>query len=174
MSPPTLTVFVGLPGCGKSTEALRLLVEAARGGRRAVRLGRDALRDGMSTPDTYRRPDTEDAVTIVQRAGIRDLLAAGWDVIVDDTSFRPEFVAWFRAAAADTGARFVLIDMSDVPLETCIERDGRRPWRGYPPWRWEGAQVAEPIIRLMHRTWLAARPACDDNDAVASPDDEDG
>jgi predicted kinase len=151
----TLYVFVGLPGCGKSTRARKMLVEAAQAGRRLARMNRDLMRDSVSTRDTYKRPDTEDAVTLWQRAGIRALLGGGWSVVVDDTSFRPEFRAAYQQIAEACGARFELIDMTGVPLEVCVEQNNRREWRGYPPYRWDGAQVSEPIIREMHDRWIA-------------------
>lgn len=154
MNRPTLTVFVGLPGCGKSTRAEELLTAAARAGRRAVWMNRDRLRDTLSTPGTYQRPETEDAVTLVQRAGIRELLGAGWDVIVDDTNLRPEVVGWFQNIAAALGAQFALVDMSGVPVEVCVQRDAARPDRGFPPQRWAGARVGEQVIRGMHAEHL--------------------
>ena len=159
----TLYVFVGLPGCGKSTLARKMLADARAAGRRLVRMNRDGLRDTMSTPESYERPDTEDAVTAAQRGAVRELLAGGWSVVVDDTNFRPWFVEAFRRIAAETGALFEVIDMTGVPVDVCVERDRRREWRGFPPTRWDGAQVSEPIIREMHARWLVGeqerRPA---------------
>jgi chloramphenicol 3-O-phosphotransferase len=127
------------------------LVEVTGCGR--VRVNRDCLRD-MLHPGCYGRPATEGAVTLAAYAAARQFLAAGLDVIADDTNLRPEVVEGWRRMAADVGAAVVLVDLTDVPVEECVRRDGLRPDRGYPPERWDGARTGDRVIRDMAGRYL--------------------
>ncbi len=149
---PTLVVVCGLPGSGKTTLAAEWVAQDPAG---RVRMDRDCLRD-MLHPGCYISPDTEHAVMVAALTAARALLAAGYDVISDDTNLRPERMADWRALAADAGARFEVIDLTGVPVAACVERDARRPDRGYPPSRWDGARVGAGVIEGMAGRYLGA------------------
>lgn len=134
-----LTITVGLPGSGKTTWAK---AEAGRTG--AARLNRDGLREIMFGGYTGRR-EHEDAVTKVQFAGIAALLDAGQDLIVDDTNMRAEHRGRFLRLSYEASCRVVVQDFTDVPIETCIERDAARTV----------GQVGEQVIRNMWAKYLA-------------------
>jgi predicted kinase len=136
---PTLNVTRGLPGCGKTTRAKAWVAAVPL---RRTRLNRDDLRDQMFGGWTGER-EQEDAVTAAQHAAIGALLAAGWEVVADDTNLRPGYIERLRAVAEAAGARFVVWDMTNVPLQTCINRDAVRAARGE-------RYVGEDVIRRMH------------------------
>lgn len=146
---PILYVTRGLPGSGKSHWAKAWVAEAPD---QRARVNRDCLRD-MLAAGCYRMA-TEAAVTKAAHGAVRALLLDDWDVVCDDTNLRPEVIAGWRALAAEIGARLEVIDLTAVPVETCIERDARRSDRGYPPERWDGARTGEAAIRGMARRYL--------------------
>jgi predicted kinase len=161
----TVVATVGLPGSGKSCLARQLVAEAVKAGCLMARVNRDCLRDQLY-PGCYAeaveaarlRAEEEDsvdssperAVTLALYAQVTTLIGAGWDVICDDTNLDLDRIDTLRVVARVAGADFQVIDMTGVPLEVCIARDAERPDRGYPPTRWDGARVTEPVIRDMH------------------------
>ena len=111
---------LGLPGCGKTTLA-KQMQEKDPG---LVRVNKDDLRAMMH--DSKWSSKREKQILVTRDAIIRDSLTRGHSVIVDDTGFgRHE--KDLRVLAGVHGAEFELIDMTDVPLETCVERDLKRP-----------------------------------------------
>jgi predicted kinase len=145
---PTLTVTRGLPGSGKTTWARERQRTAAF---RTARINRDDLRRSMHGA-TMIGDWAERQVTLVQHAAIEALLRGGVDVISDDTNLRRSVVRDLEALAARCGARFLIEDFTDVPLDLCISRDLSRP---------ADERVGEQVIRDMHRRYLD-RPFRDD------------
>jgi len=142
----TLTAFRGLPGCGKTTEALRLLEAAAPG--TLVRCNRDSYRQMLHGTPRFGDPVCEDQVTIAQHAAIERLLRAGVDVLVDDTNLRQRNLRNLAELAWRCGADFTVRDLTDVPLDECIRRDAERDGH---------ARVGEDVVRTLHRKFLAGR-----------------
>lgn len=134
----TLTVTRGLPGSGKTTWART---------QPGWRVNRDDLR-AMFRPD-WKHGDEHDetACTAVQYAAIRELLRDRY-VIVDDTNLHDEHLLALESIARVAGADFVIVDFTDVPLETCIARDAARP-----------NPVGEAAIRRMWDRYLAREAA---------------
>lgn len=134
----TLTITRGLVAAGKTTWARAWV--AADPLRRA-RVNRDDFRAMIfETPDyTWAQ---EVAVTDASRAAVRALLAAGRDVVADDTNLRPKYVReWARFAAAN-GAGFEVVEFP-IDLEDSITRDAAR-----------ARPVGEDVIRGMARRFL--------------------
>ena len=127
----------GLPGSGKSTWALEQ-VEAS--GWTIVRVNKDDIRKELGlNRKTFKR---EDEYAVVDRRDglIIDALNAGQTVISDDTNFGKKHEPRLRELAKQCGATFEVKDFTDVPVETCIERDKLR----------EGdAQVGRNVIEGM-------------------------
>lgn len=136
-----LYVMIGLPASGKST-IRRALVTAGAGTVKSV--NRDSLRD-MLDAGIY-APANEDYVVHVESKLISEMLSRGWDVIVDDTNFDPKIRERWKDIADAKSATYVEVDLSQVPVETCIARDDGRIG---------SARVGEEVIRRMYDRWLA-------------------
>jgi predicted kinase len=133
---PTVHVMTGLPASGKTTAA-RKLVADSDGQCRRVNL--DDLR-GMfdhAAEGRERSYTAEQSVLAVQDAAVRETIAAGFDVVVDNTHLTPNIPKRLKAAVAGR-ARFVVHDFTDVPVEECLRRDAAR-----------ADPVGEDIIRLL-------------------------
>ncbi len=133
----TLTITRGLPASGKTTWAKE---------QPDVRVNRDELRR-MLHGGWLGEDWAEKQVTIAQHAQVSALLAAGVDVIVDDTNLRQRHARELRRLAVLAKADFVVQDFTTVPLEVCLERDAGRP---------AGEQVGRGVIERMHGKYLAA------------------
>jgi tRNA uridine 5-carbamoylmethylation protein Kti12 len=148
---PSLTVCVGLPGCGKtwwSGEQLHRAVAAGRRGR-LWRTNRDDYRR-MMLDSLYGRPplaEIEDVITTLQYQQMHMLLAGGVHVICDDTNLNPLYLERLLKVATNAGAVPRARDFTAVPLETCIQRDS---WRDYG-----AGYVGEAVIREMYERFIA-------------------
>jgi len=69
-------------------------------------------------------------------------------VICDDTNLRPRAVKELAELGSACGARVVVRDFTDVPLDECVARDAARP---------EDERVGENTVRDMYRRYLAGR-----------------
>lgn len=140
----TLFICRGLPGAGKTTYARHAVMQAPPGD--LVRVNRDDLRRMLFGPD-YRKPipNREVEVTHAEHTVILNFLAAGTDVICDDTNLRDEYVAALEDLAEENGDSVEILDLFlEVPVSVCIERDaGRHP----------SEQVGEKVIRDMWRRY---------------------
>jgi predicted kinase len=118
----TLVTLRGLPASGKSTYARAWVQESpdtrAEVNRDAIRLMLGGYVLGSSAQ--------EKMVTRVQHKAIRDLLIAGIDVISSDTNLALRYVNDLYKIARAAGAEVYVIDMTDVPVETCVVRNAQR------------------------------------------------
>lgn len=145
---PTLWVTRGLPGSGKSTKA-KAWVDVDPASR--ARVNRDDLR-AMFHGGRLGTSEQERHVTAAQHTTIRALLRAGLHVVADDTNLYSKFVRALHGIAVEEGAAFKVWDLSDVPLDVCLDRDAGRP---------APQQVGEAVIRDMwerHIRPLKGRP----------------
>lgn len=143
---PILVITRGLPGSGKTTWARGWV--AGRRSRQApgrARVNRDDLRD-MAFGGRTGWPAHEDAVTAVQEAAVAALLAAGWDVVADDTCLPEQRVAAWQRLADRCGAELRVEDFRGIPLEVCLRRNARR--RG-------ADRVPDDEITRLHRTYIS-------------------
>jgi predicted kinase len=140
-----LVITRGLPASGKSTWARKWVDEDPAG---RARMNRDDLRlnlYGTARP-THQQ---EAAISTVQQASVRALLAAGRSVVVDDLHLRARYVSGWVELAAEAGAGFAVQDFTDVPVEECVRRDAERAARG------ERA-VGAGVIQDLHARFLAS------------------
>jgi len=121
-----LILMKGLPGCGKSTLAEKIMKES--GG--TVRLNKDLLRE-MLHFDRFSGKN-EGLTRMIQRDMARTFLEQGLNVIIDDTNLNPSIVESWKSLAQDVGANLDIKDLTSVDVETCIGRDwGRGEKVGY-------------------------------------------
>lgn len=121
MTRPTLRYTRGLPGSGKTTLARAWVAENPQ---HRVRVNRDDLR--AMTHGGYVDGSTEAAVRSGQLAIIHSLLQAGYDVFNDDTNLTEQHVRALLDAVADLDVQVECVDLRDVPLATCLERNAQR------------------------------------------------
>ena len=136
-----LVVTRGIPGCGKTTRARSWVSEDTR---HRARVNRDDLRVMHHSMRYSKIDECENAVTISQHAMTRDLLLSGYDIVSDNTYLDDDTLYDAQCMAEDTGSRFEVWDMRDVPPEICIQRDADR-----------GCLVGSEVILNMHRRHIA-------------------
>ncbi len=139
-----LIVTRGLPASGKTSRMRAWVAEATQ---HRCRVNRDDLRAMMFGGWTGLAAH-EEMVSRVQRATVRVQLAKGVDVGVDDTNLNPAHLAVWEQIARDMRVVLEVWDLTDVPLQVCIDRDAARGARG-------GRRVGEQVIRGMYGRWLA-------------------
>lgn len=130
---------LGLPSSGKSTWSKQYQAEHPD----TVRVNKDELRAMLH--DGQHSKGRENLVLKVRDSIINQALCDGHDVIVDDTNFHPKHRQRLEQLAELYKAVVEVKDFTDVPLETCIERDLKRM-----------NSVGERVIRKMHRQYLNA------------------
>ncbi len=126
----------GLPSSGKTTWARSVL--AAEPGR-YKRVNKDELRAMLDS--SRHSKDNEAFIEAVRDHLILAALAAGKDVIVDDTNLDSRHETHIRRMVEDRAE--VVVKVFDVGLDECIERDRARV-----------APVGERVIRQMHRDYI--------------------
>lgn len=99
---PTLTLTVGLPGCGKSTWANEQ-VRIAKS--KTVNVNLDDVRQTMAgTHQNYKfRKDNEQYVQSVQCSAAEHAVQNKWNVIVSDTNLNPTVRAKWKSFAKEHG-----------------------------------------------------------------------
>ncbi len=132
-----VVVLVGCSGAGKSSWALRW-VRADPGGFRG-RVNRDDLRASLFGGQGVLSPAQERVITAASVGSVRELLRAGFSVVVDDTNLRSAFIEPFRTLAGEFGVSFRLVVLA-TPTEVCVARDASR-----------GRSVGEAVIREQQR-----------------------
>jgi predicted kinase len=136
--PGKLTIFRGLQGSGKSTEAKRLVQTLLSLGITAINIDRDMFRlaDGFGVAPTGSH---EDAISDTQRAIIENGLLQNWNVIESSTNLNAKFLKVLVKLGASCGAEVEIIDVH-TPIEICIERDENRRLAG-------GHFIGEKVLR---------------------------
>jgi predicted kinase len=114
--------FVGLPGCGKSTEALKMLEEHPD---RYRRVNKDLIRTMLIGPRVTFH--AENMVENIQSYAMEVLLAKGFDVICDNTNFKDKYYYAACEVAKRVGDVQIIERYFEVSLEECLSRNSKRP-----------------------------------------------
>ena len=141
-----ILILKGLPASGKSTYAKELVAV----NNNWVRVNKDDLRAMMNGGVFSGK--LEKHIVRTERELVENALKLGKNVIVDDTNFNPNHEIFFRALAYQYSAE-VEVKFFDIPLETCIDRDNKRP-----------NGVGETAIRRMYNQYLKPKPAVYERD----------
>lgn len=139
---PTLVILRGLPGSGKSTYARSWVNEDIT---RRARVNRDTLRI-MLHDGKWKGQPTEKQIMAARDATITTLLKQGIDVISDDTNLPNKTVRDLKQLATNLGAGFEIVDLTDIPVDVCVQRDRLRP-----------TVVGEQVIRELHSRYVRGR-----------------
>ncbi|HWB37111.1 MAG TPA: AAA family ATPase [Rugosimonospora sp.] len=154
---PALIITRGLPASGKSTRARAWVAESPA---TRARINRDDLRAQLHD-SAYHGQDTERQITAARDAAISALLRRGVDVVCDETALPQRAVRDIARLGRLAGAEVVVWDMTDVPVDVCVERDAARP-----------KPVGEGVIRDMHARFIAGKkyplPMPDDQESADS------
>ena len=135
----------GLPGSGKSTWADNVIKADPAGS--AVRVNMDTFRS-MLHCDRFSGRKTENSVLALRDASLERLMFMGIPtVICDDTNLNPKCEVTFRLLCEEYDYAFDVEDMTDIPIQTCIERDLKRP-----------RSVGSKVIQRMYDQYLTPVP----------------
>lgn len=126
----TMHILRGLPGSGKSTYAKKWVAQDPLN---RIRVNRDTLRlmahNGAHIVSNLGKNSTERAIMAARDALITTWLGMDLDVMVDDTNLSNWHVDKLCKIAELSHAQVEIIDLRDVPIDVCIERDSRRTGR---------------------------------------------
>lgn len=127
----------GLPGSGKSTWAKELISKHPNSYKR---INKDDLRDMLD--NNHHSGKSEDFILKVRDSIILLALTQGKHVIVDDTNLNPTHETHI-AQLIKGKATLEIKDFTNIPLQTCIQNDLRRP-----------KSVGEKVIKQMYNKYL--------------------
>lgn len=115
-----LIILRGLPAAGKSTIAQGIILA----NKNTVRISKGMLRKMLHFGKVT---DENNSITdAIAYEMARLLLGKGISVVVDDPNLDPKIMDAWKKFATDLRIETEVIDMTDVPIEDCIERDKRR------------------------------------------------
>lgn len=137
---PTLYMTKGLPGSGKSTWAERFVLDNEAG--TVLRVNRDLIRT-MLHADRWKGNKTESTTVAARDALLELAMTRRLTVISDDTNLDPKIEQHFRQMAERFLYDFEVVDFTEVPIKTCIERDLKRT-----------RSVGEKVIKKMAAQYL--------------------
>lgn len=137
-----LIITVGLPCSGKSTWAAN---DIGRG-----YADRNVCMDDIRAFINAEFPDDEGLVRSLRDTMIDNFLARGLTVISSDTNLSPKTQKRLREIAQRHQADISTMYFTDVPLETCLERNAVR-------WANGDFKVPDQAIVKMHEQYLQNR-----------------
>lgn len=141
MSEGLLVIMCGLPGSGKTTQARDIVNGFPRG--TAVAISRDDLRVTYYGTKLGLTSDQEHNITSLQHSQINRALERGLTVVVHDCNLRMQYRKQLASLAENVGAHWIMVDLTGVPLQVCLERNAAREH-----------SVPEEVIRNMHDRYI--------------------
>lgn len=143
--PGKLTITVGIPGSGKTFEAI-MIQHASEPGEVEL-VSRDDLRHLLFDSEGILTGPEENRITDIETMIVKDGLRAGKHVVVHDTNLKAQYRTRWARIARNLGAEFVIKDMTHVDLETCIDNVYKRADSG-------GRYVPSSVIKTMHSKFI--------------------
>jgi predicted kinase len=141
----TLTIYRGLPGSGKSTDARNALESAET---HTIIVERDILRLENPRLEGEEVFYYENKITKFQHKLIKALLEQGVDVISSDTNLRDKYVKPLLKLAHEAGAAVVWLDLRTTALETALRRNADRT---------DKAPIPEQYLRDSYNRFIKGR-----------------
>lgn len=120
MTKLTLFYTIGLPASGKDTIAVEMMQKDPQ----LVRTNKDLIREMLHISKWS--TENEKMVLRVRDSIIEDALRVGKNVIVTDTNFGDKHIEKFKELAMKYHADIKCIDLTNVPLDVCLNRDAKR------------------------------------------------
>lgn len=138
-----LIITRGLPGSGKTTWARELQLQLSNLHIHVI--SKDDIRKAHTLTGWRWTPEGEKEILHLRDAAVRNLFKYDADIVIcADTNFGKHETR-LRDLAKQCGAEFEIKDFTDVPVETCIERDSKRP---------EDERVGPEVIKQMYNKYL--------------------
>lgn len=119
-----LIVLRGIPGSGKSTQALHWVGDAELL-KRAVVSRDDIRRTQFKKTKAVLNHEEEQIVSAIQQSTVKTLLDQGYEVVIDDMNLRPKYVREWRRIALAHGAEFSTHE-THVDVDEAVRRDSLR------------------------------------------------
>lgn len=136
-----VTLTTGLPGSGKSTWAKKFAKESIS---EVVLTSRDDIR-AMLGYGPIGTKDQENFVSKIQDDIITRAVREGKNVIVHDTNLNAKSPTRIKKLF-DGDVQFMVADFTNVPIETCIERDAQRD-------NPVGEKIIKNMARQLQKPW---------------------
>lgn len=143
-----IIMLKGLPASGKSSYAKKLLEEKQG---MYKRVNRDLLREMLDNGKWSK--NNEKGIVSAEKAIVRVYIMIGCSVIIDDCNLSEKGSDMWDDFASELGAKFEVVDFTDVPIDECIRRDQKR-----------ANYVGEKVIKRMHNQFLSKPTARMKND----------
>lgn len=161
--PPQLWIMHGLSGSGKSTVAQHIVVQQALAGRSAIRLRSDVERKRLRGLRGEFRPDQQQASQLYSSEMTahtyrhlcdvaRQVLAAGWGVVVDAAFLKADQRQLFAQLAQELQIEFHIVDCN-APLDDLLHRLAQRQALGGDP---SDADASTLELQLTHQDSFSA------------------
>lgn len=112
-----LYLMIGLPGSGKSFRSEQILKEDGN----AIRLNKDLLRT-MLHFDVF-NGKKEELTSKAANELAKFFLSQNKNVIIDDTNLNPKVKEHWIQLARETNSKLEIVDLTNVSVDECIERD---------------------------------------------------
>ena len=141
---PTLYLMRGVPGSGKSTLAKKLVSENPN----MIRINNDELREtefNKKISPSFEFSKLEEAkLKQIRLEIITSSIKKGLDVIVDNVNISNHLIRGYLELAKKLGCQVRVIDLSEVPLKLCLERNELRG----------NSKVPRKVIIGLHETMI--------------------